>query len=348
MTNIPEYTEQELAAIREEYAKGASDAQFTLFISECRQRRLIPGVHVVFQVRAASEYDPITNSKNRVFKATKITTINALRLLAVRTKEYQGQQEPLYVYLDDSGQPTRTSIGVPLPKDDVTPLIPWAVKVGAYRAGFKEPLIATARFDAYAVVKRDGTLTDMWARRAPEQLAKCAEALALRMAFPEELGDLYIAEEFKEENEPTATPAPETSTPPPAAVSTPPVNHTPAEPKDEPRPNEEKKAEVVQKTEKSSERVSEGDVKQNYGETAGEKAKDAPQKPNQGQVRAFGSRITKAGADKDLAKAWLTADNNVKQLKALTIAQWEAGVSKIEAAASEGPEALKTLLIGKE
>lgn len=116
-------------------------------------------------------------------------------------------------------------------------------------------------------------------------------------------------------------------TKPPAPITTPPVNQTPAEPKDEPRPGE-----TVRKPDNS--------------ETASESSE--PTKPTPEQVRAFGTRITKAGADKDLAKAWMTAHFGVRILKDLSIEQWEAGVSQIETAARESAEALKTLLIGKE
>jgi hypothetical protein len=34
----------------------------------------------------------------------------------------------------------------------------------------------------------------MWARRDPEQIQKCAEASSRRIAFPEELGSLYLSE----------------------------------------------------------------------------------------------------------------------------------------------------------
>jgi ribosome-binding protein aMBF1 (putative translation factor) len=118
---------------------------------------------------------------------------------------------------------------------------------------------------------------------------------------------------------------------PPAPISTPKVDQTPAQPKDEPRPHEEPKQENVRKPDNSK------------PEAAAESLKPTPE-----QVRAFGSRITKAGADKDLSKAWMTAHFGVRILKDLSIEQWEAGVAKIESAAAESPEALKTLLIGKE
>jgi len=43
--------------------------------------------------------------------------------------------------------------------------------------------------------KKDGTINAMWTKRPRGQLAKCAEAGALRKAFPEELGGEMTAEE---------------------------------------------------------------------------------------------------------------------------------------------------------
>jgi phage recombination protein Bet len=52
--------------------------------------------------------------------------------------------------------------------------------------------------ESYAVAKRGGlTPNDMWSRRPFGQLEKCAEAAALRRAFPEEIGSDYAAEEME-------------------------------------------------------------------------------------------------------------------------------------------------------
>jgi hypothetical protein len=63
---------------------------------------------------------------------------------------------------------------------------------------------ATVYFDEYekpAFKKKDGTeVPGMWQTKKRTMIAKVAEMHALRMAFPEELSDAYIEEEFDRES----------------------------------------------------------------------------------------------------------------------------------------------------
>jgi hypothetical protein len=56
--------------------------------------------------------------------------------------------------------------------------------------------------------KKDGKPNSMWAKMACNQLAKCAEALAIRKAFPEDLAGLYAPEEMQQASEPAPVTAP--------------------------------------------------------------------------------------------------------------------------------------------
>lgn len=236
-----DFTEAELVAIRAEYCKGATDTQFELFISECKARALRPGPHVVFQLRNAKEWDADTGASRFVKKPYWITTIGALRLIALRTGQYGGSTPAEYIYLDDNGDPTVIS-QIPLPSktNKSLPREPWAVRISVKRKDFDEPITSIVRFDSVAATqKRDNilVLTDMWQKRGDAQTAKCSEADALRKAFPEELGSLYLSEEIKNEEEPhQAATAPASVVPLPPPV--PKVNQEPAKPVEAPRPNE--------------------------------------------------------------------------------------------------------------
>jgi hypothetical protein len=77
----------------------------------------------------------------------------------------------------------------------------------------------------------------MWARRGPEQIQKCAEASSRRIAFPEELGSLYLYEELEKSDVEPTTPVAPTVVEPPKITAIPEINHMPAEIGSALRPN---------------------------------------------------------------------------------------------------------------
>ncbi|MEU5608401.1 phage recombination protein Bet [Streptomyces sparsogenes] len=71
---------------------------------------------------------------------------------------------------------------------------PAAAKVTVIRNG--QRFSAVAAFREYVQTFPDGNPKGLWAKMPAGQIAKCAEALALRKAFPHDLAGIYTAEEM--------------------------------------------------------------------------------------------------------------------------------------------------------
>jgi len=114
------------------------------------------------------------------------TGIDGFRLVAQRSKQYGGQDDPAYkveeVYDPISGENKKQLVAT--------------VTVYKMVEGERMPVTASARWHEYAQKKKDGHYMDMWANMPYNQLGKCAEALALRKAFPQDLSGIYISEEM--------------------------------------------------------------------------------------------------------------------------------------------------------
>lgn len=222
MTEPYRYTVEQKTALRSEFAPKATDSQWQIFIDECERRALVPGTHVVFSLRTQSEYDATLNEWVKVKKVAFMTTINALRLIAKRNGTYRGRRPFQFHYRNEDNKLYTTEI----PEGT----LPHAVSCEFFRDGWIEPLKSVARFDAYVQKKKNGDLTEMWAKRSEEQLAKCCEAAGLREVAPEECGGLYIKEEWEGQEEVPVAPnvAPERAAAPPQAIVAPAVNQNPA------------------------------------------------------------------------------------------------------------------------
>lgn len=119
------------------------------------------------------------------------TAIDGFRVIAERSKKYAGQDAA--EWLTEAGE------WVPVFVKSVHGDHPLAARVSVYRHDWKDdkPAVGIATWDEYAQTKRDGSLTAMWEQRGPGQLAKCAEALAMRKAFPQDLSGLFTDDEMQ-------------------------------------------------------------------------------------------------------------------------------------------------------
>ena len=202
------FNQDQIALIKSQIAVGASNDELKLFLYQCQRTGLDPLSRQIYAVMR-NVWD--SNLRTNVPKMTVQTSIDGYRLIAQRSGKYSGQLGPFWCGEDGKW------LDVWLSND-----FPCAAKVGVLRADFKEPLWAVATWESYAQKFKDKNnvekIGSMWAKMPDLMLAKVAEALALRKAFPQELSGIYSdaemsqADKQEEAKNVTADPKPQTST----------------------------------------------------------------------------------------------------------------------------------------
>lgn len=168
---IQVFNPEQLAVIKATVAKGTTNEEFKLFIEVCKYHGLNPFARQIYAIVRSSQ----DGSRNLCIQ----TSIDGYRLLAERTGKYAGQIGPQWCGEDEEWK------DVWLKKQP-----PTAARVGVLRKDFDQPTWGIAKFDSYV------STGPLWRKMPDVMLAKCAEALALRKAFPAEMSGIYTKEEM--------------------------------------------------------------------------------------------------------------------------------------------------------
>lgn len=166
-SSLHTFNPEQVGLIKSTIAVGATDDELKLFLHHASRAGLDPlAKQIYFQKRQG--------------KMVIITGIDGLRLIAERTGKYAGNDDPVF---DNEDRPTKATVTI------------WKIMNGV-----RCPFTASARWDQYFPGEQQGF---MWKKMPHLMLGKCAEALALRKAFPAELSGIYSDAEMEQADKAT-------------------------------------------------------------------------------------------------------------------------------------------------
>lgn len=180
------WTDHQRAALVQLGVDAAGDADLSVFLQQCQRTGLDPFARQIYMIGRPSRKQDQNGNWYTVTKWTIQTGIDGFRVIAERSGRYAGQTDVEWCGADGVWRDVWTSSEAPV-----------AARAGVYRSDFAAPLRAVAHFDEYAPRNKSGYLTGMWPEKPKLMLAKVAEALSLRKAFPNDLSGLYVAEEME-------------------------------------------------------------------------------------------------------------------------------------------------------
>lgn len=217
------YSPSAMALIKRTVASDCNDDELNLFVHMARALRLDPLRRQIYAF-VFSKSDP---DKRRM---SIIIAIDGFRSIAERTGNYRpDEEEPTYTFDDGAKNPDTNPSG----------LVKAAVRVYKYSHGEWHKVTASADWSEYAPIKQEAEdfewvdtgevwpdsgkpkkrkkpigevrskldTSGNWGKMPKLMLAKVAEALALRKAWPDDFSNVYAAEEMDRARAIDATPA---------------------------------------------------------------------------------------------------------------------------------------------
>jgi len=186
------YTREQVNLLKNMIARGATDDQLKVFLYVANKRGLDPFLRqIYFSLRRARN-----SSGDWESAPTIITGIDGFRVIADRTKQYDGIERQIMKDREGNELIYRDPrFGIDLP------LGAWAVVYRKDRSHpFRVEVFTSEYLQTHKNNKGDVVLDEQWAKQPRNMIMKVAEAACLRMAFPEDLGGLYSSDEVSDGN----------------------------------------------------------------------------------------------------------------------------------------------------
>jgi len=182
------WNDAQLAVLRQIGLEEATEGDLQVFHHVCQRTGLDPFARQIHMIaRNTKSWDPQTRTESWTKKFTIQTGIDGYRLIARRAadKAHVDLEYGDTEWCGSDGQWTTVWTKATAPA---------AARVTVLRDGLR--FTAVALYAEYVQTKNNGEPNAMWSRMPANQLAKCAEAAALRKAFPQDLSGIYVDEEM--------------------------------------------------------------------------------------------------------------------------------------------------------
>lgn len=177
------WTDRQLAVLKQLGVKDAAPQDLAVFFHQATRTGLDPFARQIYMIGRWSKSGTVQTIQ---------TGIDGYRLIARRAADKAHESleydDTLWAGADGIWRDVWVEAGDPV-----------AAKCTVYRDGKR--FTAVAHWTEYVQTTKDGSPNAMWGRMGCNQLAKCAEALALRKAFPQDLSGLYVDDEMPAPNE---------------------------------------------------------------------------------------------------------------------------------------------------